>query len=344
MEYRQLGNTSLSVSQICLGTMTWGEQNTEEEAHEQLDYAIENGINFIDTAELYAIPSRAETYGLTETFIGTWIAERKNRDKFILASKMSGPGNKHIRGGAGFTPKNLRIALENSLQRLQTDYIDLYQLHWPERKTNYFGRLGYKHVESDKWNDNFLQILETLQTFISEGKVRHIGVSNETPWGVMRYLSLAEKHGLPRMVSIQNPYNLLNRTFEIGLSEISIREKCSLLAYSPMAFGLLSGKYFGKTPPENSRITLFKQLSRYNNEQAREAARSYVELAKSNALSPAQMALAFVNSRRFVTSNIIGATSMEQLKENIGSASLVLDEEVLDAIEKLHILQPNPAP
>lgn len=344
MEYRKLGKTDLKVSVICLGTMTWGEQNTEEEAHLQLDYALSKGINFIDTAELYSVPARAETYGATETFIGNWIASRKNRDKFILATKMAGPGPEHIRGGSKYTPEQMRMALENSLQRLQTDYIDLYQLHWPERKTNFFGRLGYKHKPGDPWQENFREILETLGQFIREGKIRHIGLSNETPWGVMRYLAEAEKSGLPRIVSIQNPYNLLNRTYEIGLAEISHRERCGLLAYSPLAFGLLTGKYFVKNPPQNARISLFSQLPRYNNEQAWAAARKYVELARANRLSPAQMALAWVNSRTFVTSNIIGATSLEQLKENIASIHVTLDQDVLEQIGEIHTTQPNPAP
>lgn len=344
MEYTELANTGCSVSKICLGTMTWGEQNTKEEAFEQLDYALSQGVNFIDTAELYAVPSRAETYGLTESYIGNWIAERKNRDKFILASKISGPGPKHIRSGPKYTPQQLRSALEGSLKRLQTDYIDLYQLHWPERQTNYFGRLGYRHNERDLWKDNFIEVLETLHGFIQEGKIRHIGLSNETPWGVMRFLHLSEIKSLSRFVSIQNPYSLLNRSFEVGLSEISMREDVKLLAYSPMAFGLLSGKYFKTESKLNARIHLFPQLPRYNTDETWNAAIKYVELAERNGLSPAQMALAFVNQQDFVVSNIIGATSMNQLRENISSIDLKLDKNILDEIEKIHKNQPNPAP
>jgi aryl-alcohol dehydrogenase-like predicted oxidoreductase len=324
--------------------MTWGEQNTRQEAHQQLDFALGKGVNFIDTAELYAVPARAETYGSTETYIGEWISERKNRDKFILASKISGPGTKHIRGGTGFDPVHLRQALEGSLKRLQTDYIDLYQLHWPERRTNYFGRLGYDHSGTDPWIENFAEVLQALQKFIVEGKIRFIGLSNETPWGAMRFLDVAKQLSLPRIVSIQNPYNLLNRSYEIGLAEISIREKCGLLAYSPLAFGLLTGKYFKTDKPLNARIHLFKQLTRYNNERAWQAAKKYVALAGQYGLSPAGMALAFVNRKNFVTSTIIGATTLEQLRENIESHEITLNATVLDKIEKIHVAQPNPAP
>jgi len=344
MLYTTLGNSDVHISRICLGTMTWGEQNTEAEAHQQLDYALDQGINFIDTAELYAVPSRPETYGSTERFIGTWIASRNNRDKFILASKASGPGPKHIRGGPDFSRGQLEKALEGSLKRLQTDYLDLYQLHWPERKTNYFGRLGYEHAEDDPWNDNILEVLNALNDFIRKGKIRYFGLSNETPWGLMRFLHLAEINGLPKPVSIQNPYNLLNRTFEIGLSEISIREKCGLLAYSPLAFGLLTGKYSGRKKPKNSRISLFKQLSRYNGRRTTLAAKKYAQLAASYDISPAQMALAFVNSRNFVNSNIIGATTLEQLDEDIHSIDMGLSEEIVKEINKIHQEIPNPAP
>jgi aryl-alcohol dehydrogenase-like predicted oxidoreductase len=344
MIYTLLGNTGVKVSKICLGTMTWGEQNTEAEAHEQLDYALDAGINFIDTAELYAIPSRPETYGSTERYIGSWIASRKNRDKFVLASKVSGPGPKHIRGGPNFSRKQLTQALDASLKRLQTDFFDLYQLHWPERKTNYFGHLGYVHKEEDPWNDNFTDILQTMREFINQGKIRFFGVSNETPWGLMRTISLAEKHDLPKPVSIQNPYNLLNRTYEVGLAEISHRENCGLLAYSPLAFGLLTGKYFRKEKVGNSRITLYKQLARYNNERSMRAARKYVELADAFNISPAQMALAYVNGRSFVDCNIIGATTMDQLKENIESHKISLLPELIGGIEEIHLEIPNPAP
>lgn len=344
MIYTNLGSTDIKISRICLGTMTWGEQNTETEAHEQLDYALDAGINFIDTAELYSVPSRPQTYGLTEQYIGTWIASRKNRDNIFLASKASGPGPKHIRGGPNFSREHLVAALNDSLRRLQTDYIDLYQLHWPERKTNFFGKLGYEHKYDDPWNDNFIEILKIVDDFIKEGKIRFVGLSNETPWGLMRFLSLAEKYNLPKPVSIQNPYNLLNRTFEVGLAEISIRENCGLLAYSPLAFGLLSGKYFNEDKPKNGRIALFKQLSRYNNERSVQAAEKYVNLAHEYDISPAQMALAYVNSRNFVSSNIIGATSMKQLKENIDSIEIELSDELVQKIEEIHTEIPNPAP
>lgn len=344
MLYTSLGRTDVRVSKICLGTMTWGQQNIMDEAHQQLDYALEAGINFIDTAEMYPVPVRPNTSGSTETYIGHWIAARKNRDKFILASKAAGPGPQHIRQGPKFNREHLTQALENSLRRLQTEYIDLYQLHWPERKTNFFGRLGYVHREDDLWQDNLLEILEILNDFIKEGKIRYIGISNETPWATMRYLALADKHNLPRMISIQNPYSLLNRTFEVGLAEITIREKISLLAYSPLAFGLLSGKYFNGSPVENARLTLFPELPRYNGELSRTVARKYVDLAHKNNISPTQMALAYVNSRPFLTCNIIGATSMEQLKEDIESIDINLSEELIKEIETIHQLNPNPAP
>jgi aryl-alcohol dehydrogenase-like predicted oxidoreductase len=346
MQYNTLGDSDVLISRICLGTMTFGEQNSEEEAHEQLDYAIDQGINFIDTAELYPVPARAHTYGLTEKYIGTWLASRQNREKIILASKIAGfrKDAKYIRGGSQYTPEQLTEALDNSLQRLQTDYIDLYQLHWPERKTNFFGKLGYKHQSHDTWEDNFLDILQVLQSFIKEGKVRSIGLSNETPWGVSRFIELAKRYDLPKIVSVQNPYNLLNRTYEIGLAEISIREKVGLLAYSPMAFGLLSGKYFDGEQPGNARISLYPEMSRYSHPLAMQTAEKYCRLARDNGLSPAQMALAYINSREFLTSNIIGATSMQQLEENINSIHITLPENLLEEIESIHTSQPNPAP
>lgn len=346
MQYLQLGNTSVKVSKICLGTMTFGEQNSENEAHEQLDYSIDQGINIIDTAELYAVPARAETYGLTEKYIGSWIKSRKNRDKFILATKIAGysPDFTHIRGGSRFNAEHISKAIEGSLSRLQTDYIDLYQLHWPERNTNYFGRLGYRHRSNDEWKDNFAEVLGILNEFVKQGKIRFIGISNETPWGTSRYLKVTDELGSPRVVSIQNPYSLVNRSFEVGLAEISIRENLSMLAYSPLAFGLLTGKYFQTTQPKDARLNLFPKLSRYNNEYARAVAKKYVDLAYEYNLSPAQMALAYVNSRDFITCNIIGATTMEQLKENIASIHVSLSDEILEKIEAIHISQPNPAP
>lgn len=346
MEFRQLGNTDLQVSLICLGTMTFGEQNTEADGHQQLDYALERGINFIDTAELYAIPGRAETQGSTERIIGTWLKDRKDRDKIILATKIVGPrpGLNYIRNPLDFKTGSIRTAIEGSLRRLQTDYVDLYQLHWPERKSNRFGVRDYPHDPNDRWEDNFLQILEDMQQLVEEGKIRYFGISNETPWGAMRLLHLAEQHGLPRSVSIQNPYSLLNRTFEIGLSEIAIREQMGLLAYSPLAFGLLSGKYHrGEARPE-ARINQFEEMDRYNSSTAHEATAKYLAIAEEHGLNPTQMSLAFINSRPFTTSNIIGATTMEQLKENIDSFELQLSSEVIDAINQVHESIPNPAP
>lgn len=325
--------------------MTFGEQNTEAEGHAQLDYALDNGINFIDTAEMYAIPGKKETQGKTEEIIGTWIKRRKNRDQFVLASKITGPsGMTWIRDPLDFKPDSIQRAIDGNLKRLQTDYVDLYQLHWPERKTNYFGQRGYQHNDNDPWEDNFLQVIETLSALIKAGKIRHWGLSNETPWGVMRCVQLAEQHGLPRPVSIQNPYSLLNRLFEVGNAEVAIREKIGLLAYSPLGFGVLSGKYIKGTARAGARINQFKQYDRYSNEQAVEATKQYLKIAEDNDLTLAQMSLAFVNDRRFVTSNIIGATSVEQLKENISSATITLSKEVLKAIEKVQNAIPNPAP
>lgn len=347
MEYRQLGKTDIKVSVICLGTMTFGEQNTEAEGHQQMDYAVDHGVNFFDTAELYAIPPKAETYGRTEEIIGSWLQKSGNRDKVILASKIVGPGEgwiDHIRGGRSrFDRKNIVEALNNSLKRLKTDYLDLYQLHWPERETNFFGILGYPRSEPEA----FTPVEETLQVLaeqIQAGKIRYIGLSNETSWGVMHFLEVAERLGLPRVVSIQNPYNLLNRSFEIGLAEIALREKAGLLAYSPLGFGVLSGKYLDGARPGGARITLWPDYTRYSSEQAVAATRDYVELARNHNLDPAQMALAYVNSRPFLTSTIIGATTLDQLKSNIGSADIELSEEVLEGIEAVHVRHPNPSP
>lgn len=337
MEKRRLGRTDLDVSLICLGTMTWGEQNTEREAFEQLDYATDEGINFIDAAEMYPVPPRAETQGLTEQYLGNWLARRGRRDDLVIASKVAGPGNglTYLRNGPRLTREHIREACDASLKRLQTDYIDLYQVHWPDRSTNFFGKLGYRHRE----HEDFTPIEETLgalHELVQEGKIRHIGLSNETPWGTMKYLQLAEQNGWPRPVSIQNPYNLLNRTFEQGLAEVAHREDVGLLAYSPLAFGMLTGKYLDGQRPENARITLFKRFVRYQGERAEKAIRAYCDLAKAHGLTPAHLALAWVNSRPFVTSNIIGATSMDQLRENIDSVNTSLSDEVLEALEQLH--------
>ncbi len=346
MIYTTLPHTSLEVSKICLGTMTWGRQNTEAEGHEQMDYAYDQGINFFDTAELYPIPAHPDRYADTEKIIGSWFKKTGKRDKIVLASKIAGKAEftKFIRT-TGFKKDSLIEAVNGSLERLQTDYLDLYQLHWPERATNYFGQRGYKHDISDFWQDNIHQVLETLRDLIKEGKIRHVGLSNETPWGTMRFLEEGKVHeSLPRMITIQNPYCLINRTFEVGLSEISIREKIGLLAYSPLGFGVLSGKYLGGKKPQNARITLFPAYGRYSNENALRATQKYYDLAKAHDLSLTQMALAFVTSRPFLTSNIIGATSMEQLKENIDSIHVDLSEEVLQGIEAIHNEIPNPAP
>jgi aryl-alcohol dehydrogenase-like predicted oxidoreductase len=345
MIYDTLGNTGLDVSRICLGTMTFGEQNTEAEAHDQLDLAVERGINFIDTAEMYPVPPKAETQGLTEQYIGSWLSKRGRRDELVLASKVAGPADwlEYLRGGPQLVRRQMEEALHASLERLQTDYLDLYQIHWPARSTNFFGQLGYAH-DLDEQATPIEETLEVLADFVEQGKVRHIGVSNETPWGVMRYLALADRHGWPRIVSIQNPYSLLNRSFEVGLAEIAHREHTGLLAYSPLGFGVLSGKYLGGRKPEGARLTLFDRFTRYTNPEGIAATEAYVELAREHSLSPTQLALAFVNTRPFLTSNIIGATSLEQLAEDIDSIEVHLPDEVLDAIEAIHRRYSNPCP
>lgn len=327
--------------------MTWGQQNSEAEAHEQMDYALDQGINFFDTAELYAVPPRKENSGLTEVYIGTWFKQSQKREKVILATKIAGPRPdlSFIRNhDLEYSKANIHLALEGSLKRLQTDYVDLYQLHWPERKTNTFGQLGYRHHPSDTWEDNFLEVLETIQNLIKEGKIRYFGLSNETPWGLMHCIRLAEKHHLPIPVSVQNPYSLLNRSFEVGLAECAIRESCGLLAYSPLAFGLLSGKYHKKTDTPQDRINQFKGLARYNGELSWAATEKYLALAEKHDLSLVDLSLAFVTQQPFTTANIIGATTMEQLKENIKTAEVVLSPEILAEIDAIHALIPNPAP
>ncbi len=347
MEYRELSDTGLKVSALCLGTMTWGQQNTEAEAFEQLDYALDRDINFIDTAEMYPVPPMAETQGRTESYIGNWLAARGQRDKIILATKAVGPAEwtAHIQNGEvpRFHRRHLEAALENSLRRLQTDYVDLYQLHWPDRNTNYFGVLGYTHQE-DEIATPIEETLEVLDDMVRSGKVRHIGLSNETPWGLMQFTRLAKERGWPKIVSIQNPYSLLNRSFEIGLAECSHRENVGLLAYSPLAFGVLSGKYLGGARPAGARITLFSRFSRYTNAYAEKAVQAYAELAAAHDLDMAQMALAYVTSRSFVTSNIIGATTMTQLKSNIDSLQVSLNDELLKGIEAIHQQHPCPCP
>ena len=345
MKFKKLGTTDLDVSLICLGTMTWGTQNTEKDAFEQMDYSIGSGINFFDTAELYSVPPNSESYGKTETMIGNWFEKRKNREKIILATKVAGPGCNWIRGGGNnFDEKSIGEAIDGSLKRLKTDYIDLYQLHWPERSTNFFGRRDYTLVsEEGDWN-SFESVLRALKKFIKSGKIRYIGMSNETPYGLSKYIELSKNKNLPRMMSVQNPYNLVNRTYEIGMSEISIREKCGLLVYYPLATGALSGKYRNGQMPKNSRQALFKGWERHLNPLAMSAYEEYYKLAKEYDMTMAQLAQAFVNSRPFVTSNIIGATTMDQLKENIDSVNIKLSDEIMKKINVIHNNNPNPSP
>ena len=346
MNFKKLGNTNLNVSTICLGTMTYGEQNSSKDGFEQMDFALEKGINFFDTAEMYPSPCKKETYGETEKIIGNWLNKKKNRDKVILATKVSGPGMPYIRGGGlQFSEKNISLAIENSLKRLKTDYIDLYQLHWPERKTNFFGRLGYEHKEdSNKWND-FEKILITLEKIIKQGKIRYIGLSNETSWGLSKFLEISKLKTIPRMMSVQNPYNLLCRTYEIGLAEISIREKSGLLAYSPLAGGFLTGKYRNNILPENSRQKLFGiYYTRYTKNNASAIIEKYFNIAKKFALNFTQMSLKFCEIQPFITSTIIGATTLEQLKTNIESVNVKLNKEIIKEINDVHSIYTNPCP
>ena len=346
MNYRKLGNTDLDVSTICLGTMTWGEQNTQEEGFEQMDYALDQGINFFDAAEMYPSPSKKETYGTTEKVIGNWFNKRKNRNKVILATKISGPGMSYIRsGGLQFSKENFSLAIENSLKRLKTNYIDLYQLHWPERKTNFFGKLGYEHKDnSNEWN-NFENILTNLEKFIKQGKIRYIGLSNETSWGLSKFLEVSKLKSLPKMVTVQNPYNLLCRTYEVGMAEISIREKSGLLAYSPLAGGFLTGKYQNNNLPENSRQKLFADYyTRYSKPHASPVIDKYFDISKKFDLNFAQMSIKFCEIQPFMTSVIIGATTMEQLKINIESVNVNLSDEIIKDINNIQKLYPNPCP
>lgn len=345
MEYRKLPNTDVRVSKICLGTMTFGNQNTESEGHEQMDYALDQGVNFFDTAELYPVPATAETQGETERIMGTWFKKTGKRSEVILASKVAGPGDytKHIRDNLSFKKAHIDEAVHKSLKRLQTDYIDLYQLHWPERLTQRFGQRGFVYTPDDPWVDNFEAVLDALQAHVKEGNIRYVGLSNENPWGIMKFLQAADENK-PRMITIQNPYSLLNRLFEGGSSEICHRENMGLLAYSPLGFGVLSGKYLNGKLPENSRLQLFPRFARYSSPEATAATEAYAAIAADAGLSLTQMSLAFVNDRSFVTSNIIGATSLEQLKENIDSHAVQLSDEVLKAIEKVHNQIPDPSP
>ena len=343
MEYNILPNSNIKVSKICLGTMTWGRQNNQQEAFDQMDYSIDKGVNFFDTAELYPVPATPDKYAITEEIIGNWFQQSKKRDKIILATKIAGPGDytAHIRK-TGFKGNSIENALDGSLKRLKTDYIDLYQLHWPERITNTFGNRNYQYF-NDSWEDNFEFILEKLKELIKIGKIRHIGLSNENPWGIMKFLEYS-KQELPKMITVQNPYSLLNRLFEVGSSEICKRENIGLLAYSPLGFGILTGKYFNGKMPKNSRLDLFPTLKRYSNENSIKAAKLYEEVAKKHNLSLTHLSLSFVNDRPFVTSNIIGATNLEQLKENIESVNIKLSDEIISEINSINNKIPNPSP
>ena len=345
MIYATLGQTDIKVSKLCLGSMTWGEQNTAAEGHRQLDYATERGINFIDTAEMYPVPPKAESQGQTEIILGEWL-KQGNRDRVVIASKIAGPAVwlPWVRDGQSrFNAKNLVEAVDGSLRRLQTDYIDLYQLHWPDRPTNYFGELGYFHKQ-DPDTTPIHDTLAALQQLIQQGKIRAVGLSNETPWGMMKFVEAAKHLDLPRVVSIQNPYNLLNRVFEIGHAEVAHHEQVGLLAYSPLAFGVLSGKYLNGQRPTGSRITLFSHFDRYTTPEAEEAVTAYKQLADEYGLSLVQMSLAYVNSRSFLTSNIIGATSIEQLEEDIDSLNIKLEKKLLQKLEAIHQHNSNPCP
>ena len=345
MNYKKLGNTDIDVSTICLGTMTWGEQNTQSGGFEQMDYALEQGVNFWDTAEIYSIPPKQETFGDTEAIIGNWFEITKKRNKVILASKVCGPMREYVRGGGNqFGTKNITEALEGSLKRLKTDYIDLYQLHWPERKTNFFGQLGYEHNDSSEWTQ-FEDILENLKKFIEQGKIRHVGLSNETAWGLSKFLELSKNKKLPRVLSVQNPYNLLNRTYEVGLAEMSVREQSGLLAYSPLACGYLSGKYRNNKLPKNSRIERDGDFwTRYKKPNLDNAVDAYFDISKKYKLDMSQMSLKFLEIQPFVTSVIIGATTMEQLKTNIESVNINLNEDVIKEINDVQKIYPNPCP
>lgn len=345
MQTRMLGNSDLEVSDICLGTMTFGGQNTEAQAHAQLDCALSQGINFLDVAEMYPVPTSAATQGLSEQYIGSWLQARGNRDQVVIATKAAGPAEmvRYLRPDLHFDQANLVAAVDGSLQRLQTDYIDLYQLHWPDRASNFFGQLGYEHrPEHD--GTPIEETLAVLKSLVDAGKIRYIGVSNETPWGLMSFLRYAEKLDLPRVVTVQNPYSLLHRVPDIALAEVMQREQVDLLAYSPLAFGTLTGKYLDGARPEGSRLALFPHYQRYLTEPGIRATEQYVALARQHGLDPVQMALAFVRSRPFVASTIIGATSVAQLEHAAGAAQLELSSELLAAIEAIHQQHPNPCP
>ena len=347
MIYSKLGHTDIEVSKICLGTMTFGEQNTESEAHDQLNFSLENGVNFIDTAEMYPVPPNAKTQGLTEKYIGSWLKKSNNRHNVIIASKVTGPAPdfSYIRNSLKIDKKNIEQAITKNLQRLNTDYIDLYQIHWPQRQTNYFGQLNYKYSKENRSEiiDNLNESYETLNDLMKSGKIRSIGLSNDTSWGAMKFLEISKEKSFEKVVSIQNPYSLLNRSYEINMAEIAEMENIKLLAYSPLGFGMLTGKYINNKP-KNSRLSLFNRFDRYSNKNSKNATIEYVEIAKKYNISPTQLALAFVNQQPFVASNIIGATNLSQLEENINSINITLDEEILSEIESIHSNQPNPAP
>jgi aryl-alcohol dehydrogenase-like predicted oxidoreductase len=345
MKYTTLPNTDIKVSKICLGTMTFGQQNSESEGHAQMDYALEKGVNFFDTAEMYSIPSREETYGSTEKIIGTWFKKTRRREEVVLASKIAGPNPLfgYMRDKLDFSPASIQHALDKSLQRLQTDYLDIYQLHWPERKTNCFGQRGLK-IQEDAWEDNIHEVLETLDALVKAGKIKHVGVSNENPWGMMRFLEESKYNNLTRIKTIQNPYSLLNRLFENASAEVCLRENVGLLAYSPLAFGVLSGKFLTGESHPNARLSLFPQYARYSSAQSTEATKLYQEIARKHGLTLTELALAFVQQQPFVTSSIIGATTMEQLKENIATIDVVLSNEILKEIDAIHAIIPDPAP
>ena len=343
MEYTNLGPTNIKVSKICLGTMTFGEQNTKEEAFQQMDYALQEGINFFDTAEIYSVPTKKDTYGRTEEYIGKWLRARKNRNKIILATKVAGPGMPYVRGGSRLSKQQIIEAVEGSLKRFNTDYIDLYQVHWPERETNFFGRTEYK-VPTRTDGIYIAESVDALDTLVKQGKINYVGISNETGWGVAHYLKIASKRNQCRIVSIQNPYSLLNRNYELELAEYAHYEKVGLLAYSPLAFGVLTGKYLNNQQPAKGRLTLFSEFKRYTTHKAMIATQKYYQLAQKHNITLTQMALAFINSKFFVTSNIIGATNLEQLKENIGSINIKLTPEIIDGIDAIHREIPTPAP
>jgi aryl-alcohol dehydrogenase-like predicted oxidoreductase len=347
MEYRTLGATDVNVSLICLGTMNWGEQNTEKDAHEQMDYAVSRGVNFFDTAEVYPVPPREESHHRTESYIGNWLKKSGKRKDLIIATKVAGPNatNKYLREHGQmlkFDRKNIKYAVEGSLRRLQTDYIDLYQLHWPERKTNYFAQRHYEHDPHDT-STSIEETLEVMQELVKEGKIRHVGVSNENPWGISQFLKSSREKKLPRVQTTQNPYSLIMRQIDYGFSEMLIKEKVSLLVYSPLSMGTLTGKYLdGKLPPGSRFHYSNRNTARYNPPNAQPAISAYAKLAKKHGLDPAELAIAFVNSRPFVTSTIIGATSIAQLKTDIGSADVTLSAEIMKEIDGIYRSFPDP--